>query len=173
MYWYARAKDLEKVQEYHLFDCIECGCCSHVCPSHIPLVQYFRFAKTESWSQEKEQRAAERARLRHEAQLARKERMEAERKARIRQKKEALKKPAAQKPATDQRSPEGGEDPKKAAIAAALKRAAEKKAALAATGVTPKNQDDLTDAQKQAIKKVDARRATPETDATTTEEQGR
>jgi len=32
-------------QEHHLFDCFECGCCSYVCPSNIPLVQYFRNAK--------------------------------------------------------------------------------------------------------------------------------
>jgi electron transport complex protein RnfC len=31
---------------YHLMDCFECGCCSYVCPSNIPLVQYFRIAKT-------------------------------------------------------------------------------------------------------------------------------
>jgi electron transport complex protein RnfC len=30
---------------YHLDDCFECGCCTYVCPSHIPLVQYFRIAK--------------------------------------------------------------------------------------------------------------------------------
>jgi electron transport complex protein RnfC len=32
-------------EEYHLNDCFECGCCSYVCPSNIPLVQYFRIAK--------------------------------------------------------------------------------------------------------------------------------
>jgi len=31
---------------YHLNDCFECGACSYVCPSNIPLVQYFRIAKT-------------------------------------------------------------------------------------------------------------------------------
>ena len=31
--------------EFHLMDCFECGSCSFVCPSHIPLVQQFRFAK--------------------------------------------------------------------------------------------------------------------------------
>lgn len=172
MYWYARAKDLEKVQEYNLFDCIECGCCSHVCPSHIPLVQYFRFAKTESWAQEKEQRAAERARQRHEAQIARKERLEAERQAKLRQKKEALNKPAAKKPKADK--PEAGaeEDPKKAAISAALKRAAEKKAKLAEQGIEPKNQSDLSEAQKQAIEQADQRRAKSSADAVTSEKQG-
>lgn len=32
--------------QYHLNDCFECGCCSYVCPSNIPLVQYFRIAKS-------------------------------------------------------------------------------------------------------------------------------
>jgi electron transport complex protein RnfC len=33
------------VNDYHLMDCFECGCCTFVCPSHIPLVQHFRIAK--------------------------------------------------------------------------------------------------------------------------------
>jgi len=32
-------------ETYHLDGCFECGCCSYVCPSHIPLVQHFRVAK--------------------------------------------------------------------------------------------------------------------------------
>jgi electron transport complex protein RnfC len=32
-------------REFNLMDCFECGACSYVCPSHIPLVQEFRFAK--------------------------------------------------------------------------------------------------------------------------------
>jgi electron transport complex protein RnfC len=32
--------------EHNLMDCFECGSCSFVCPSHIPLVQQFRVAKT-------------------------------------------------------------------------------------------------------------------------------
>ena len=42
------AKNEEYVQmadEFNLMDCFECGACSYVCPSHIPLVQYFRLAK--------------------------------------------------------------------------------------------------------------------------------
>ncbi len=34
------------VDEFHLTDCFECGSCSYVCPSNIPLVQYFRIAKS-------------------------------------------------------------------------------------------------------------------------------
>lgn len=32
-------------EQYHLMDCFECGACTYVCPSNIPLVQYFRLAK--------------------------------------------------------------------------------------------------------------------------------
>lgn len=32
-------------EEHNLMDCFECGSCSFVCPSHIPLVQHFRVAK--------------------------------------------------------------------------------------------------------------------------------
>jgi electron transport complex protein RnfC len=31
---------------FFLGECFECGCCSYVCPSHIPLVQQFRIAKS-------------------------------------------------------------------------------------------------------------------------------
>jgi electron transport complex protein RnfC len=42
----ARNREYERMaSEFHLMDCFECGSCSFVCPSHIPLVQQFRFAK--------------------------------------------------------------------------------------------------------------------------------
>jgi len=42
----ARSGEFERMaDEHHLFDCFECGSCSFVCPSHIPLVQQFRVAK--------------------------------------------------------------------------------------------------------------------------------
>jgi len=36
----------QAADEYNLMDCFECGSCSFVCPSHIPLVHRFRVAKT-------------------------------------------------------------------------------------------------------------------------------
>src|SRR5690606_3966921 len=42
LYFYSKAKELEKAEQYHLNDCIECGACAYVCPSNIPLVQYYR-----------------------------------------------------------------------------------------------------------------------------------
>jgi electron transport complex protein RnfC len=46
----------------HLMDCMECGSCSYVCPSNIPLVQRFRVAKAilrEEQAREKEKEKAE------------------------------------------------------------------------------------------------------------------
>ncbi|ALG66978.1 electron transport complex subunit RsxC [Beggiatoa leptomitoformis] len=44
---HAKAGNLEQVVDFGLVDCVSCGCCSYVCPSHIPLVQYFNYAKGE------------------------------------------------------------------------------------------------------------------------------
>lgn len=41
----ARAGDLQGAADFGLTDCVSCGSCSYVCPSHIPLVQYFNYAK--------------------------------------------------------------------------------------------------------------------------------
>ncbi|SFQ03333.1 electron transport complex protein RnfC [Geopseudomonas sagittaria] len=52
----ARVDDLDGASDYGLRDCILCGCCSYVCPSHIPLVQYFQHAM----GQQDERRSAAR-----------------------------------------------------------------------------------------------------------------
>jgi electron transport complex protein RnfC len=42
----ARNEEFDRMaKEFHLMDCFECGSCSFVCPSHIPLVHRFRVAK--------------------------------------------------------------------------------------------------------------------------------
>ena len=35
----------DEMQDNYVMDCFECGSCSFVCPSNIPLVQSFRVAK--------------------------------------------------------------------------------------------------------------------------------
>ncbi|MGI6425078.1 MAG: electron transport complex subunit RsxC [Tepidanaerobacteraceae bacterium] len=35
-----------EAEKYHAMDCTECGCCSFVCPAHIPLTQHIRIAKS-------------------------------------------------------------------------------------------------------------------------------
>ena len=45
--WFAKSQEFEKAELFNLADCIECGACAYVCPSSIPLVQYYRYAKGE------------------------------------------------------------------------------------------------------------------------------
>jgi electron transport complex protein RnfC len=143
LYWYARAKEFDKVQDYHLFDCIECGCCDYVCPSQIPLVHYFRYAKTEIWAQELEKKQADIARERHQFREARIEREKRERAERHKKKRAVLNKD------------DNGQDAKKAAIEAAVERAKAKRETSAAA---PKNIDNLTPDQQRKIAEADARR---------------
>ena len=101
LYWYARADNLERAVDYRLGDCIECGCCDYVCPSHIPLVQYFRAAKSTIAAKERERHKADHARIRFEARQARKEREKLERAESARRKKEALSKVMGTQPAKE------------------------------------------------------------------------
>lgn len=134
LYWHSRAKNFGKAQAYKLFDCIECGCCSFVCPSHIPLVQYFRFAKSEIWSREQEKKAAEAAKSRFEFKKARDEREKAEKAAKLAKAaaaqaaKKAADAAAAGEASPAPATPDDPEAAKKAAIAAALARARAQKA---------------------------------------------
>jgi len=41
----ARGGQYDEMMNLHIMDCMECGSCSYVCPSNIPLVQRFRVAK--------------------------------------------------------------------------------------------------------------------------------
>jgi electron transport complex protein RnfC len=41
----AQAGRYEEMEEANLMDCMLCGCCSYVCPSHIPLSQMFALGK--------------------------------------------------------------------------------------------------------------------------------
>ena len=50
-----RAGSLDTSVTLGLLDCVGCGSCSYVCPSHIPLVHYFKFAKGELASRQRAQ----------------------------------------------------------------------------------------------------------------------
>lgn len=147
LYWYAHAKNFDKVQDHNIFDCIECGCCSYVCPSHIPLVQYYRFAKTEIYAMEEEKKKSDIARQRHEFRQLRIERKKAENEERKRQKRELLKKVNGEK--------DSAEDAKKSAIEAAMARV---KAKRDSQSIAPANTNNLTSQQQKAIAEADARR---------------
>lgn len=151
LYWYAHAREFDRIQDYSLFDCIECGCCAQVCPSHIPLVQYYRFAKTEIWDLERERQKSDLARQRHEFRIERLEREKHDLEARRAKARKALDRPKA-----------GDADAKKAEIAAALERV---KARRAAQDAEAKNTDNLTAEQRARIAEADQRRTGKHDDA--------
>lgn len=120
LFWYSKSKELDKAEEYNLFDCIECGACAYVCPSEIPLVHYYRQAKADIRNQRDEKQKSDRAKIRFEARKDRllKDKVEREEKHRLAA--EARKKAL---------SKDGGAAKDK--IAAALARAKTRKEALA------------------------------------------
>ena len=151
LYWFAKAKDFGKTQEYSLFDCIECGACAYVCPSQIPLVQYYRFAKSEIWQREQEQQAAEVARERHEFRLMRIEREKQEKAERLAQKEQAaLAAKAAAAPGSATADPQANAE---AALQARIEAAAARAKAQAAAE-HPKNIDGLTQEQQAEIAEI-------------------
>ncbi|QIM63992.1 electron transport complex subunit RsxC [Frederiksenia canicola] len=108
LYWFARSEDHDKSKEYHLDACIECGICAYVCPSYIPLIQYFRQEKAKIADMDEKARKAEEAKQRFEAREARLNKEKEARTARIQQ--------AAEKRREEVANSEG-EDPVKAALA--------------------------------------------------------
>ncbi|EAS43225.1 electron transport complex subunit RsxC [Photobacterium profundum] len=139
--WYAKDQDYAKCEEYNLFDCIECGACAYVCPSEIPLVQYYRQAKSEITARKQDEANAERARLRFEAKNARMERDKAERENRFKKAADDRRKETAAKGGDDavaaaiarvkakQVAANSPDTEKKPAVAAAIARAKAKQAA--------------------------------------------
>ncbi|QSE51107.1 electron transport complex subunit RsxC [Shewanella putrefaciens] len=115
LFWHAKAEEYDKAASFNLKDCIECGCCSYVCPSDIPLVEYYRIAKSALKQTADEKQQAERAKHRFEARLTR---LEEEKLAREAKAKEAAERRQATMTGTD-----------KNAVAEAMARIAAKKAA--------------------------------------------
>nr|WP_283104242.1 electron transport complex subunit RsxC [Shewanella gelidimarina] len=162
LFWHAQAEEYDKAASFNLRDCIECGCCSYVCPSDIPLVEYYRVAKSALRTQSEEKKQADLAKQRFDA---RQQRLEDEKLARETKAKEAAErrknnmgstdnnavaeamarikaKKAAESNAGDTTATEPVQD-KKAQIAAAVARAKAKKAAPAATNKQPADSGDV------------------------------
>ncbi len=136
LFWHSKAKELDKAQEYNLFDCIECGACAYVCPSEIPLVHYYRVAKAEIRVEQEEKQKSDKARERFESRAARLVREQEARDEKHRKAAEA-RKSAMQNKGNDAQDK----------IAAALARAKAKKAEQAQA--TANNADVIADQETQ------------------------
>jgi Na+-translocating ferredoxin:NAD+ oxidoreductase subunit C len=76
-----RHDDLDGAAKLGVNECFSCGSCSWTCPSHIPLVQYFNYAKGMLKTKERERAKHERTKTFTEARRARLERAAAARPA--------------------------------------------------------------------------------------------
>ena len=102
LYWHSRASNLDKLEHYHIKDCIECGCCAVVCPAQIPLVHYFRFAKSAIAERDENREMANQSRIRNENRERRLARLKAEKEAKRAARKAARKpRPASTDEAQD------------------------------------------------------------------------
>lgn len=98
LFWHAKAEEYEKAASYNLADCIECGCCTYVCPSEIPLVEYYRIAKSAINNDIQEKKQAELAKQRFELRT---QRLEDEKLAREAKQKEAAERRKSSMTSTD------------------------------------------------------------------------
>lgn len=158
LYWFAKSDNFDKAREYKLFDCIECGACSYVCPSNIPLVQYYRYAKSEIIAADKAKEAADLARERNEARLARIEREKLERAQKHAERAQGAKAEASNEQAAPTSTETPDADAKKAAIAAAIARAKAQKQTAEAESQTAQPQA-VAAADKPAPAADDAKKA--------------
>ncbi len=84
---FIRKDNLEAAAKLGVMDCVSCGSCSWICPSHIPLVHYFNYAKGMINDQERERRKSEQTRMLVEAHTLRVEKAAAEKAAALAAKK--------------------------------------------------------------------------------------
>ncbi|MCL1857784.1 MAG: electron transport complex subunit RsxC [Oscillospiraceae bacterium] len=42
---FSQKEDLDMCEKYDVFNCVECGCCTYICPAGVPIVQHIRTAK--------------------------------------------------------------------------------------------------------------------------------
>jgi len=94
-----RKDNLEGAARLGVEDCIGCGSCSWICPSHIPLVQYFHYANGMLNHQEQERRRNERTKTLVEAHHLR-----LEKQAAAKQAAQAARKPSTPKAPNDKAS---------------------------------------------------------------------
>ena len=88
-----KAGSLDASVNIGLLDCISCGSCAYVCPSHIPLVQYFNYAKGELASRQQVQHKQGETKRLAEARTARMEAIKkAKREAMLKRKEEMKRK---------------------------------------------------------------------------------
>ncbi len=114
LHLFANTINIKELRSLDLSNCVECGDCDAVCPSHIPLTKQFKLVKQQINKFEKQQIQAKENLRRYQAKLKREEK-------RKQQKKTVSKSLVATSSSLNEN------DNKQAVIAAAVKRVREKR----------------------------------------------
>lgn len=101
---FIRKDNLDGASKLGVMDCISCGSCSWVCPSHIPLVQYFNYAKGMLNSQDRDRRKNDRVKTLVEARIVRLEKVAEAKRAAQAARQAAEEKAAAEKAAETEKA---------------------------------------------------------------------
>jgi len=99
---FIRKDKLDVAAKLGVMDCFSCGSCSYVCPSHIPLVHYFNYAKGALNDLERERGKSERIKTLAEVRVIRIEKASEAKRAAL----------AARKPAQDSAAPDNKDEAK-------------------------------------------------------------
>jgi electron transport complex protein RnfC len=136
LYWFAKSSNLEQAEKHNIADCIECGACSFVCPSNIPLVQYYRFSKGEIKQANADKLKSDRAKVRFETRLARLEQEQVDKDAKRQARAEAAAKKQAEKKAAAAAAPQISQEENGSAVPAVDLELLQKKFDTTKTGVS-------------------------------------
>ncbi len=96
LYWQTKTQQVDKAVALNLLSCTGCNCCTVVCPSHIPLTDYFSYGKALYKRQQADKKHSDTARERFEFREMRLVRNAGEKKELMAQKKLKLQKKIAQ-----------------------------------------------------------------------------
>ena len=58
---FAQKEDLDMCEKYDVFSCVECGCCTYICPAGVPIVQHIRTAKGRILEKQRREKSIENA----------------------------------------------------------------------------------------------------------------
>jgi len=92
LYRACRGKDYAKAESLKLMHCIECGKCDRVCPSSIPLVEYYQATMQAFNIQQNDRSQADKAKQRFELHQLRMEKIKNEEEQRRQKRAELAKK---------------------------------------------------------------------------------
>ncbi len=55
---FSKVDNKEMCEKFNILSCVECGCCTYICPGRVPIVQHIRNTKAQINAQRKKMAAS-------------------------------------------------------------------------------------------------------------------